>query len=204
MLSTSRHVHLLCTVTLSIAAGLFGAACSDDSGGGGAGAAGSGGAGGGTTTTTAGSGGSGGDPGCGDTLSDPDNCGECGNPCAPGQTCEAGVCTCGADTASFSTDVQPILTMKCATALCHNGSTPKAGLTLSAGNAYAELTQTSAAACSGGRPLVTPGQPTESYIVDKLLGARICSGKRMPPAASLGVDQIKTISDWICAGALDD
>ena len=35
-----------------------------------------------------------GEAGCGDVLSDPKNCGRCGNPCATGFTCSGGTCSC--------------------------------------------------------------------------------------------------------------
>jgi hypothetical protein len=188
---------------LTLSAGVFAASCSDDTedpGGSGA-AAGTGAAGGGGGSS--GDGGSGG-VACGDVQTDPANCGACGHPCAPGQTCEAGVCACGADSASFSADVQPILTTSCAKSLCHSGAMPKAGLDLTAGAAYAELTGSISIACMEDTALVVPGQPSESYIMKKLLGVDLCTGKRMPPAAALPEASIKTIADWICAGALND
>ncbi len=88
--------------------------------------------------------------------------------------------------------------------MCHTGAMPKAGLNLSEGMAHAALTDGTSGACSDSRALVVAGEPAESYLVNKLLGADLCMGKRMPPSAALAADKIKTITDWICAGALDD
>lgn len=186
----------------------LGAACGDDETGGsggntttGTGGSGTG-SGGGATT---GSGGSGGGAACADTQSDPANCGACGHPCAPGQTCQAGVCSCGTDTVSFANDVQPILTASCAGSMCHDADMPKEGLDLSAGSAHAALTGGMSEDCTPGRALVVPGQPSESYLMSKLLGTELCGGNRMPPnPTGLAEDKIKTIADWICGGALND
>lgn len=142
--------------------------------------------------------------GCGDVQTDPQNCGMCGNVCSPGQTCVAGVCTCGTTAVPFA-DVQAILTARCAVAGCHIGATAKEGLNLSAGNAYAELVNVATKQCGGARTLVIPNNPNESYLVDKVRGVDLCgTSKRMPPSISLSTADIQTISDWICGGALEN
>ncbi len=159
----------------------------------------------GTTGATTGAGGAGG-AGCGDMQTDVDNCGACDNRCAPGQTCEAGVCTCGQASVSFAADVVPILTTSCAKSLCHAGAQPKAGLDLTAANAYGELVGVAAGQCSGGsRMRVEPGQPSESYVIDKVMNTDMCgNNKKMPPSTTLSTAKIQTIADWICMGAPDN
>jgi len=137
---------------------------------------------------------------CGDTMANPVNCGECGHVCAPGQTCEAGVCTCGTTSVAFA-DVQAIFTQACTMNGCHTGSFPKGDLNLTDGNSYEELMNVTAGHCSDGRMLVLPGAPSESYLIDKLLGVDMCFGNRMP-GAPLPSAKIQVISDWICAGAM--
>jgi len=139
--------------------------------------------------------------GGGSTATDPANCGSCGNVCAPGQKCVAGACTCGAVGKSFAGDVQPILTAHCASTGCHGGASPKQGLDLAAGHAFASLSNTKAAECSDGRLRVAPGQPSDSYLMDKLLGVDLCLGTSMPKQKALTSQEIETISNWICAGA---
>jgi hypothetical protein len=197
--TTSLSVISACLVTAALA----GAGCSDDPD------AGSGGSGGATasssssaTSSSGGSGGAGGMMGCGDTMTDPMNCGFCDNACAPGQTCAAGVCTCGSSSVAFA-DVQAILTQSCATSNCHSGGLPKAGMDLTDGNAHGNLVNMGSGQCNDGRMRVLPGDPSESYIIDKVMGVDLCgTGKRMPPLISLSEDKIKTIADWICGGAL--
>jgi hypothetical protein len=142
--------------------------------------------------------------GGGDPQTDPMNCGSCGHACAPGQTCEAGVCQCGTATVSFSGAVQPIFTSKCATMACHGGVMPPEGLDLRTGKSYAKLVGVTATECSDGRMRVLPGAPDQSYLVDKLLGIDLCFGSKMPKTGGVADADIATISNWICEGAPND
>jgi hypothetical protein len=102
--------------------------------------------------------------------------------------------------ASFSADVQPILTASCASAACHTGFMPAEGLRLDEGVAYGELVGVISSQCAG-RALVAPGAPESSYLVDKLRGINLCSGTRMPKSGPLPAAQIQTMVDWIAQGA---
>lgn len=138
---------------------------------------------------------------CVDTQTDPNNCGACGNACAAGQACAGGTCTCGSGSVSFAADVQPIFTTNCASAGCHKGINAQEGLDLSAGKAYAKLVNVAAAQCSDGRKLVLPGDPAQSYLIDKMMNVDICAGTKMPKLGMLPSAQITTVANWICAGA---
>jgi hypothetical protein len=139
-----------------------------------------------------------------DTNVDPDNCGTCGNVCPPGQTCEAGECTCGTASVSFSSAIQPILTANCATIGCHRAPMPKEGLDLSNGAAYGSLVNAPSSQCGGGRLRVAPGDPGDSYMMDKILGVDLCFGSKMPKMGSVPNADIEAISNWICGGAEDN
>lgn len=139
---------------------------------------------------------------CVELATDPANCGACGKSCGPGGTCSAGKCQCGAGTVSFATDVQPIFDASCVDAGCHTGARPKASLSLDGGKAFAELVGVKTDGCSGQRTLVVPGDPSSSYLMQKLLGTDLCSGSQMPKAGqSLASPKLATISTWICQGA---
>lgn len=138
---------------------------------------------------------------CLDTQTDTSNCGACGNACAVGQTCAAGACTCGAASVSFAGAVQPIFTANCAQAGCHKGVMAQQGLDLSAGKAYAELVNVTASECPDQRKRVLPGQPSQSYIIDKMMNVDLCSGTKMPKLGLLPQGQVTTIANWICEGA---
>jgi hypothetical protein len=97
--------------------------------------------------------------------------------------------------------VQPIFTASCATAGCHAGAVPAQGLNLSAGVSYGKLVNVLASECTDGRKRVLPGQPSQSYLVEKLMGVAMCSGTAMPKTGALPSAEIQTISNWICEGA---
>ncbi|WP_438005771.1 cellulose binding domain-containing protein [Sorangium sp. So ce321] len=145
-----------------------------------AGVGGAGGEGGGTTTTTAGVGGAGGEGG--GSSSDP---------------------ACGPDTATFA-DVQSILGTNCAG--CHGGPAGAAGLDLRRDMAVAALVGQDARSCSSEHALVVPFMPSSSYLMNKLNDTGLCDPDEssMPPGAALPEADIKTINDWICAGAPAD
>ncbi|WP_437670209.1 hypothetical protein [Sorangium sp. So ce131] len=177
--------------------------------GGGGGTTGAGGEGGGTTTagtgggtTTAGTGGgttTAGTGGAGGGTTTAGTGGE-GGGAPPGDP------ACGPDTAAFA-DVEPILTLRCANEYCHGSpDAPSAGLDLRASAAVGELVNQGSSACSGGRSLVVPFMPSSSYLLNKLKNVDLCgSGEtKMPPGTPLPEAEIKTITDWICAGAPDN
>jgi hypothetical protein len=137
---------------------------------------------------------------CVNTATDPLNCGACGRACPAGQGCVSGACSCGAPV-SFAAQVQPIFNASCNDMGCHAGMRPAEALSLETGKAFAELVNVTSGQCSG-RPLVKPGAPAGSYLMDKLLGANLCMGSQMPKAGqSLPSTQIDLIRNWICQGA---
>jgi hypothetical protein len=89
--------------------------------------------------------------------------------------------------------------------MCHAGSRPAAGLSLSAGTSYTQLVNQPASGCSDGRLRVVPGRPDQSYLMNKLTGVGMCFGRQMPlMGASLSATQIDLVRAWICRGALND
>lgn len=92
---------------------------------------------------------------------------------------------------AFTTEIQPLFSA-CAGEVCHDFTS--AGLLATIGLPSSE--------CCERRSLITPGDPEQSYLLDKLRGAPLCDGVRMPidkPPLSDG--EIQAISDWICEGA---
>jgi hypothetical protein len=95
-------------------------------------------------------------------------------------------------------DVEPILLSGCSGEFCHR-------LT-SASRAYAFLVNQPSTECDDSRPLVMPGHPERSYVVDKITGRNLCAGHPMPRGFEnrLSADEVRTISEWIREGALDN
>ena len=104
---------------------------------------------------------------------------------------------------SFASDLQPILTSRCAS--CHGSSGPSAGLSLVAGSAYAELVNVNSTECAGTK-LVAPSDADASYLVHKLEGTGPCFvGSRMPLGGPfLSAADVAKFRNWIDQGALDN
>jgi hypothetical protein len=113
----------------------------------------------------------------------------------------AAICA-DASTSSVGFDlVQTIFTENCVT--CH---TRGDDLNLSAGVAWADLVNQpapTAEACGG--TLVVPGEPSGSYLYQKLTNPNPCSGSQMPRTSlfpnPLPTCVIALISAWILEGA---
>ena len=116
-------------------------------------------------------------------------------------------------TVSNSTGVTPFLfselqsqvfSMSCALAGCHAGSSPQAGLDLSAGQSYANLVNVPSTEV-GTLLRVKAGDAANSYLIRKLEGGPDIVGARMPfGGPPLSQDVINRIRAWIDAGAPND
>ncbi|WP_433930093.1 cellulose binding domain-containing protein [Sorangium cellulosum] len=147
-----------------------------------------------TTTTSVGAGGEGG----GSTTATTTSAGAGGEGGAP-----PGDPACGPDTATFA-QVQQILERSCANSFCHgNATTPAGGLDLREAAAVGSLVNQSANSCSSEHALVVPFMPSSSYLMNKLNDVDLCDPDEiaMPPGSPLPAADLKTITDWICAGA---
>lgn len=105
--------------------------------------------------------------------------------------------------ATLSGHVQPILDTRCATAGCHGEVAPAAGLDLTAGASRDNLLEI-ASTQNPDLSLVTPGNPTNSYLMTKLTGDGF-SGKQMPLGANaLSTEELEVVRLWISYGAPND
>lgn len=103
---------------------------------------------------------------------------------------------------SFGSTLQTIFNGKCTDAGCHTGMKPAANMLLSAGKSYAALVGAPTDGCSGSKLRVKAGSPSESYLLNKLTGAGMCSGSVMPKTGGeLSAAQIDQFRAWICNGA---
>jgi hypothetical protein len=100
-----------------------------------------------------------------------------------------------------------IIQPNCATSSCHSRGTAVAGLNLSsADDGYKSLLQLHLpprmmAGAAKPRPMVTPGNPDESRVVNMMRGQ---STVRMPPDRPLAEGDLRLIERWILNGALKD
>jgi hypothetical protein len=112
---------------------------------------------------------------------------------------------------SYAKSVQPIFNARC-TPGCHSGSSPQAGLDLSAGVSYANLVNnTASSACSSQVPgvvLVKPGDPQGSMLWRKIANAGDKCFSAMPFGTSglinVARPDFDTIEKWIQEGALNN
>jgi len=112
----------------------------------------------------------------------------------------------------LSTDVAPILKMKCALAPCHSPTKKEHGMDLSmpATILAGWVNKVTADHCKNNMAVtrVVPFKPENSFVVTLIEAppGRCAEPARMPPAplAKLTAAEVKTIRDWIAAGALND
>jgi len=125
--------------------------------------------------------------GCGsgsDTAPAGDTASTTGTPTATNEP-KTPAATGGADYAA----VQAVFTAKCAG--CHGATNPKAGISLTDHDAVMK----------GGKegPVIVAGDPDGSLLVKAIKGAP--GAKKMPPGPPLDPAQVKTVEDWVKAGA---
>ena len=98
-------------------------------------------------------------------------------------------------------DIQAtVFTPSCATAGCHSGAAPPQGLNLEAGNAFANLVDVASMQVPT-LDRVEPGDPDNSYLIQKLEGTAAV-GSQMPlGGAALDQATIDGIRQWIADGA---
>lgn len=103
---------------------------------------------------------------------------------------------------TFSAIQEQIFTPSCAKGGCHSAASASAGLILAAGQAYAQLVNVPSNQVPF-RLRVEPGDPDNSYLIQKLEQAMPAAGVQMPLGqAPLDPAVIAEIRQWIADGAL--
>lgn len=95
-----------------------------------------------------------------------------------------------------------VFTPSCATSGCHSGAGASAGLNLDSTNSYAQLVGI-ASSQDAGIQRVLPGNPNNSYLIQKMEGTAAVGGV-MPPGGALPQATIDIVRQWITDGAIDD
>jgi hypothetical protein len=105
--------------------------------------------------------------------------------------------------ATFESVQDNVFTPSCAVSGCHVGAAAPQGLQLDAANSYASLVNVASGEV-GSLDRVEPGDPDNSYVIQKLEG-RAAVGERMPLGGPyLPQETIDVIRQWIADGAPPD
>lgn len=99
------------------------------------------------------------------------------------------LCATPAPPVSFARDVSRLV--GCTGEACHSPWT------------YDSLVRQASEACCDHRLLVDPGHPSNSQLVQALLGISPCT-LRMPLYGQMSDTDIATVIDWVCQGARRD
>jgi hypothetical protein len=122
-----------------------------------------------------------------------DNNGNSGNPNPPPSTFDP----------VFSAIQANVFTPTCATSGCHAGGSAPQGLRLDEANSYGLLVDQPSSEVPGTLR-VAPGDPDNSYLIQKLEGTASVGAQMPLNAAPLPQSTIDIIRQWITDGALDD
>lgn len=108
-------------------------------------------------------------------------------------------CTPAETPATFTEVFDEILFQSCGFSSCHGGSAGAPFLT-DAEEAYASLVDAESNAKEDAI-LVVPGNPDQSYLIQKLENAAGIAGDAMPPSSPLSDETIERVRSWIEDGA---
>jgi hypothetical protein len=126
-------------------------------------------------------------------------CGGSSSPAAPSGSTGGGS---GSTAVTFSTLQTQIFSVSCTSCHTDAGRTPAGGLNLTPGSSYGALVNV-ASSEKAGAVRVIPGDPENSYLVQKLRGDAGIVGLRMPRSGPpfLTDDQVNLVKQWIQQGA---
>lgn len=113
---------------------------------------------------------------------------------------------CDGVTSTYDQIQRHVFDARCATPTCHNVAQGQHDMSLASGEAYASIVgvpPNNFAARSAGKLRVDPGNPANSFILQKLRGTLTADeGERMPFGQKrLHELDIELIEEWIAAGA---
>jgi len=107
----------------------------------------------------------------------------------------------------FSQDIQPVFTASCARSGCHADTNPAQGMNLSDGQAYANIVNVASNQLPS-MDRIEPGEPDNSYLVNKIQGTQADvggTGVRMPfGGGALSQSTIDLIREWVNEGAANN
>ena len=102
------------------------------------------------------------------------------------------------DGGTIPKDAQTVFEERCATAGCHDDLTTAANLNLLSPGVQSRVSNVNASGVGcEARILVVPGDPSGSYLFDKILGTIGICGSRMPLLSILPNSDVEVIREWI-------
>jgi hypothetical protein len=101
---------------------------------------------------------------------------------------------------SLAADVQLIFNASCALSGCPAGPGPRAGMSLAAGEAFANIVDVTSTGYAPAKRVV-PGDPAASVLYNKIADTGVFGSDMPPGPAALGAGQIEAIRTWIEEGA---
>lgn len=104
---------------------------------------------------------------------------------------------------TFSDIQASIFTISCATSGCHSGAGAPQGLQLDAANSFANLVGVTSNE-DANFLRVAPGDPDNSYLIQKLEGTASVGGQMPLGGTPLDQGVIDIVRQWISDGAIDD
>ena len=106
----------------------------------------------------------------------------------------------GGTTVSLANDVQPIFTENCAFSGCHAGASPQQGMNLSAGQTFSNTVNVASREVPS-LDRIEPGDPDNSYLIQKIRGTAAVGGRMPLNRTPLSDAEIQTIVTWAREGA---
>ncbi len=104
---------------------------------------------------------------------------------------------------NFSEIQDSVFTITCATSGCHSGASAPQGLRLDAANSFGLLVNVASMEVPA-LLRVEPGNPDDSYLIQKLEGTAAVGGRMPLGGTPLEQSAIDVIRQWISDGAIDD
>jgi len=102
------------------------------------------------------------------------------------------------DGGTIPKDAQTVFDESCATAGCHDDITTAANLNLLSPGVESRVSNVNASGVGcEARILVVPGDPSGSYLFDKILGTIGICGSQMPLLSILPDSDVEVIREWI-------
>ncbi|MGB5267768.1 MAG: hypothetical protein WBN30_14330 [Polyangiales bacterium] len=102
------------------------------------------------------------------------------------------------DGGTITKDAQTVFDESCATAGCHDDLTTAANLNLKSAGVESRVLNVNATGIGcEARILVVAGDPSGSYLFDKILGTIGICGSRMPLLSILPESDVEVIREWI-------